>query len=73
MALIDLPLAELERYRPAIERPADFDRFWETVLAEVEALPRELELERIDYPARGVHVTVPPLAVWAVRAWRAGT
>ena len=56
MALIDLPLAELERYRPAIERPADFDRFWETVLAEVEALPRELGLERIDYPARRVHV-----------------
>ena len=56
MALIDLPLAELERYRPAIERPADFDQFWDTVLAEVEALPRELELERIDYPARGVHV-----------------
>ena len=56
MPLIDMPRAELERYRPPVERPADFDRFWDDLLAEVEALPRELHLERVDYPARGVRV-----------------
>ncbi|MGW4733035.1 acetylxylan esterase [Streptomyces shenzhenensis] len=34
MALFDLPLDELERYRPALEEPADFDAFWQQTLAE---------------------------------------
>ena len=28
MALFDLPLDQLERYRPAVPEPADFDAFW---------------------------------------------
>ncbi|WP_299538012.1 acetylxylan esterase [uncultured Streptomyces sp.] len=28
MAFFDLPLDELERYRPALDEPADFDDFW---------------------------------------------
>ena len=56
MPLIDLPRAELEQYRPPIERPADFDRFWQRVLDEVAALPRDMKLERVDYPAKGVRV-----------------
>lgn len=52
MAQIDMPRAELEQYRPPIDRPADFDQFWDRVLAEVAALPRDLELEPIDYPVR---------------------
>lgn len=56
MPLIDMPLAELEQYRPKIERPSDFGQFWDGVLAEVAALPREMQLERLDYPARGARV-----------------
>ncbi|NEC66854.1 acetylxylan esterase [Streptomyces sp. SID9727] len=34
MALFDLPLDELEKYRPDLPEPADFDAFWEETLAE---------------------------------------
>ncbi|MBA3823641.1 MAG: acetylxylan esterase [Ktedonobacterales bacterium] len=35
----DLPLAELERYHPASQAPADFDHFWQTTLAESRQFP----------------------------------
>jgi cephalosporin-C deacetylase len=56
MALVDMPLVELEKYKPPVERPADFDAFWDGVLQEVAALPRELRLEPVDYPAKGARV-----------------
>lgn len=56
MPLIDLPRAELEHYRPPLERPADFDRFWDAVLGEVTTLSRDMQLEPVDYPAKGVRV-----------------
>ena len=34
MAQFDLPLAELERYRPDVPEPADFDAFWASTLGE---------------------------------------
>jgi cephalosporin-C deacetylase len=34
MALFDLPLDQLEKYRPTIDEPADFDAFWTGTLAE---------------------------------------
>lgn len=34
MALFDLPLPELRRYRPEVREPADFDGFWAGTLAE---------------------------------------
>ncbi|MFE5095678.1 acetylxylan esterase [Streptomyces sp. NPDC056638] len=34
MALFDLPLEELERYRPALDEPDDFDAFWRETLSE---------------------------------------
>ncbi|MFE1953519.1 acetylxylan esterase [Streptomyces sp. NPDC059524] len=33
MAFFDLPLDELERYRPNLPEPADFDAFWQQTLA----------------------------------------
>ncbi|MEU5612337.1 acetylxylan esterase [Streptomyces sparsogenes] len=36
MAFFDLPLDELERYRPDLPEPADFDAFWQETLAEQE-------------------------------------
>lgn len=37
MPAFDLPPAELERHRPDIEEPADFDAFWEHTLKEASA------------------------------------
>ncbi|MFI6207708.1 acetylxylan esterase [Streptomyces sp. NPDC051041] len=34
MPAFDLPLPELERHRPALEEPADFDEFWTSTLRE---------------------------------------
>ncbi len=56
MPQIDMPRRELEQYRPAIERPADFDQFWNRLLDEVAELPRDMRLEPVDYPARGARV-----------------
>ena len=32
MAMFDLPLAELESYRPDVAEPDDFDAFWSATL-----------------------------------------
>ncbi|WP_102127496.1 acetylxylan esterase [Deinococcus planocerae] len=39
MAAFDLPLDELERYRPPREEPGDFDRFWQATLEEARSFP----------------------------------
>jgi len=39
MALIDMPLAQLERYAPERREPPDFDAFWSTTLDEVRRHP----------------------------------
>lgn len=44
MPLVDLPLAELERYSGRSAPPADFDDFWQRALAEVRAVDPEVEL-----------------------------
>ncbi|OMI34229.1 acetyl xylan esterase [Streptomyces sparsogenes DSM 40356] len=46
MALFDLPLEELRRYRPRVAEPEDFDRFWEKTLAEA----RDHELNAVFEP-----------------------
>ncbi len=38
MPISDLPLAELENFRPEIHLPKDFDEFWEQTLTESRAL-----------------------------------
>jgi cephalosporin-C deacetylase len=44
MPIIDLPLAELERYAGRNPRPADFDAYWERALAEERAVDPKVEL-----------------------------
>jgi cephalosporin-C deacetylase len=56
MPLIDMPRAELETYRPPVDRPPEFEQFWKSALDKARALPSDLALEAIDYPARGVRV-----------------
>lgn len=49
MPLVDLPLAELERYSGRNPRPDDFDAYWERALAELHATPRNVELRRAEF------------------------
>jgi cephalosporin-C deacetylase len=44
MPIIDLPLAELERYEGKNPRPADFDAYWERALAELGGVEPKVEL-----------------------------
>lgn len=45
MAFSDLPLEQLEQYRPARNEPADFDTFWSQTLAEARAFPLNARFE----------------------------
>ena len=72
MALFDLPLAELETYRPTVRKPPDFDHFWATTLAEagkhdplVDATPTATGLSLVDT----WDVTFTGFAGHPVKAW----
>lgn len=72
MALFDLPLPELERYRPELDEPADLDDFWATTLAEarrhdvvVDARPHETGLRLIET----TDLTFAGFAGQPVKAW----
>ncbi len=45
---IDLPLKELEAYRPERSEPADFDRFWSDTLQEARAFPLKTVFQPVD-------------------------
>ncbi|WP_176012594.1 alpha/beta fold hydrolase [Victivallis sp. Marseille-Q1083] len=42
--LIDMPLEELKRYQGRNPKPADYDEFWARSLAELEAIPPDIEM-----------------------------
>ncbi|MEO6083040.1 MAG: acetylxylan esterase [Umezawaea sp.] len=72
MALFDLPLADLEKYRPTVTEPADFDTFWAGTLAEaaehhplVAVEPVHTELKLIDT----WDITFTGYAGHPVKAW----
>jgi len=46
--LFDMPLEELQNYRPPRNEPADFDAFWAQTLAEARQLPLEAHFEPVD-------------------------
>ena len=48
MPFFDMPLNELESYRPQREAPDDFDVFWRQTLAEAGELPLEARFEPVD-------------------------
>lgn len=52
----DLPLAQLEVYRPAEAAPADFGTFWDGTLAEARALPLNARFEEVPTLLRSVRV-----------------
>jgi cephalosporin-C deacetylase len=41
MPFFDLPLEELQTYRPPRQEPTDFDAFWQETLQVVRAYPLE--------------------------------
>ena len=48
MALFDLPLAELERYRPDVREPADFDASWAATCARARTVAPVLDVSPVD-------------------------
>jgi cephalosporin-C deacetylase len=46
----DLPLTELEKYRPEIAEPDDFDDFWSATIADARAAGREPVVTPVDTP-----------------------
>lgn len=48
MAMFDMPLAQLQQYRPERDEPADFDAFWAATLAEARGFPLGAQLTPID-------------------------
>ena len=54
--LFDLPLTELERYRPERREPADFDAFWQETLREARAHELAARFEPVTTPLRTVQV-----------------
>lgn len=44
MPILDMPLEELKEYKGINPRPADFDKYWDTALAEMHAIDPEVEL-----------------------------
>ncbi|QPE05121.1 acetylxylan esterase [Microbacterium schleiferi] len=72
MPRFDLPLDELERYRPPVREPADFDDFWATTLDETRVVGGEALVEATDSPLRAFEVfdvTFPGFAGDPVKAW----
>ena len=72
MPRFDLPLADLENYRPAVAEPADFDEFWDATIraarsvgGAVSVTPIETALSEID----AFDVTFPGFAGEPIRAW----
>ena len=53
MPLVDLPLERLYEYTGRNPRPADFDAYWDTALAELDAHDSQVEL--IPYPLKTHH------------------
>ncbi|HEY9307188.1 MAG TPA: acetylxylan esterase [Microbacterium sp.] len=56
MARFDLPVHELEQYRPAVRAPRDFDEFWKESLVEARRYDTEMKCERIASPLETVDV-----------------
>jgi cephalosporin-C deacetylase len=48
MPLIDMPLAELKEYMGTNPRPADFDAYWDTAVAEMPAIDPKIEMIPIE-------------------------
>lgn len=72
MALFDLPLSELEHYRPPLTRPDDFDTFWENTLADTRQHPLNAQFTPYDSGLQTVEafdVTFAGFAGHPIKGW----
>ncbi|MEU9284389.1 acetylxylan esterase [Streptomyces sp. NPDC048275] len=72
MPAFDLPPDELERYRPVLDEPADFDAFWQDTLKEAEQADPVVSVRAVDTGLQLVDswdVTFRGFAGEPVRAW----
>src|SRR4051794_22831245 len=56
MPYSDMPRADLERYRPELTIPSNFDAFWAETLAQRSTVPLAVQVTRREYPVDGVGV-----------------
>lgn len=54
--ILDMPLAELQQYKPELTAPEDFMTFWQKNLAESAAQPLNVTLEEQEYPVESLTV-----------------
>ena len=54
MPIVDMPIAELRKYKGSTPRPADFDAYWDRALAELDRASLELELVPADFHVDGI-------------------
>ena len=72
MSFFDMPLEELERYRPALSEQPDFDDFWQRSLAETRAHSLDARFEAVDFGLRTIDVfdvTFAGYAGQAIKGW----
>jgi cephalosporin-C deacetylase len=72
MAFCDMPLAELERYKPKLREPKDFDAFWKRTLDEARAKAGAPIFARKDTPLTTVDsydVTYRGFGGHPIKAW----
>ncbi|PRY44521.1 acetylxylan esterase [Umezawaea tangerina] len=72
MALFDLPLAELEKYRPTVRKPADFDHFWTSTLDDAARFEPLIAVDPITTGLALIHTWDIAFAGYAghpIRAW----
>ncbi|MFT2815450.1 acetylxylan esterase [Leifsonia sp. A12D58] len=72
MARFDLSLPELQRYRPDVAEPDDFDEFWQRTLAEARTFPAEPVCERVSSPLSQIEaydLTFNGFGGQPVKAW----
>jgi len=70
--LFDMPLEELQTYRPARTEPPDFDAFWQQTLAEAKDFSLEATFEPVDFGLRTVEafdVTFNGYAGQPIKGW----
>ncbi|NGN63623.1 acetylxylan esterase [Streptomyces sp. A7024] len=72
MPMLDLPLDQLERYRPALTHEPDFDAFWAKTLDAARTVTDPPKAVRVDVGVRAVDTYDVTFAGWAgepVRGW----
>jgi cephalosporin-C deacetylase len=72
MAFFDMPLEQLEVYRPDRGEPADFDAFWQATLEDARRHPLDARFEPVDYNLKSIEafdVTFAGFGGQPIKGW----